>query len=218
MGILRKSAGISATLRQARPQGLSPAVPRPGAEWVVFLSCHWGRQRHQAHGDRPVHMKAHRLAPSPSAESRPKAAAPQRAAPTARRFGRRGRLASISRGFGRHKALSPAGGSPPRGPALHGLAGYSNLPQLRLAERRCVKAHRFVPSPSAESRPKAAAHRWAAPTARRFGCTLRLAWVSFGHCRHKPLSLRGRSPPRGPALRGFSLAPSRDMGQVSATK
>jgi hypothetical protein len=62
-------------------------------------------------------------------------------------------------------------------------------------------------APRAEQRPQAAAHRRAAPSARRFGCTLRLASISFGHCRHKPLSLKGRSPPRGPALRGLSFCP-----------
>ncbi len=87
----------------------------------------------------------------------------------------------------------------------HIRRGAKGFSPPRVKGRLYMEAHRLAPSPSAEQRPKAAAHRWAAPSARRFGCRGRLAWVSFGHCQHKPFSPTVRSPHRGPALRGVSF-------------
>jgi hypothetical protein len=42
-------------------------------------------------------------------------------------------------------------------------------------------------NPSAESRPQAAAHQRAAPTARRFGLAMREALIFRGFCQHKAL-------------------------------
>jgi hypothetical protein len=46
------------------------------------------------------------------------------------------------------------------------------------------------------------------PPAQRFGCNLRIAYISFGLGQHKPLSPADGSPHRGPALRGFAPSPN----------
>jgi hypothetical protein len=124
--ITHERVGAIGGHRPARNRGRQPVghrlTPLARPARLVFLPCHWGRYGDQPNSDGPLHAEAHRLAPSPSAESRPKAAAHRRAAPSARRFGCNQRLAWISRGFGRHKAHSPAGVSPHRGPALRGLS------------------------------------------------------------------------------------------------
>jgi hypothetical protein len=134
---------------------------------------------------------AHRLPPSRQARNQGRQpAAPQRAAPTARRFGCTLRIAWVSSGFGRHKAHSLNGRSPPRGPAPRGLGRYSNLPQRRRGGQGRAPGHRarfkeqrlgggrlcggcasLAPlAPSAESRASARRASKGRPPARRFGC------------------------------------------------
>ena len=92
-----------------------------------------------------------------------------------------------SHAFGRGNSRSPASG--------HGIRRKWGAGGLRILEQSTKRGIKGVSPPRLKGPP---------PTARRSGCNLRIASVSFGLCRHTAHSLQARSPQRGPVLRCFA--------------